>query len=343
MCSPWWRRWGEPGTPGGGEGGAAGAVRGLRAVDGGLREPRTCPRDIIYGHDLFLEDEQARVVEDLQAHKPGLVWVALPCTKWSPWQRLNYAGRKQMLRCEKQKQRKLIRFSVEVAKMQLALGGMVVFEHPRWSDMWADPSFRDITEHPAMIPVDCDMCRFNLRARSDGGLHFKPTRLLCSNSVLADRLARPCTRDHPHTEVSGQNTRAAGAYTREFAMAVARGYEEAIRRSIWTAYAAEDVAVPEYDFDEEELLPAEVEDVELEEASAITFPAGVSKTLARALRRVHQNLGHPRREDLVRHLRLAGLQTRRQSGTPALLPDLPQACEAGPTATRSGGSAPGFQ
>ena len=64
------------------------------------------------------------------------------------------------------------------------------------------------------------------------------------------------------------------------------------------------VAVPEYDFDEEELLPAEVEppadDAEPEGAGAGVEP------LARALRRAHQNLGHPRREDLVRHLRVAG-------------------------------------
>ena len=122
------------------------------------------PRDIIYGHDLFLEEEQERVIEDLEMHKPGLLWVALPCTKWSPWQRINYAGRKQALRRERQKQRKLIRFSVEAAKLQLEHGGMVVFEHPRWSDMWVDPSFRELYDHPLMIPVDCDMCCYNLRA-----------------------------------------------------------------------------------------------------------------------------------------------------------------------------------
>ena len=41
-------------------------------------------------------------------------------------------------------------------------------------------------------------------------------------------------------------------------------------------------------------------------ASGITFDKKVPRNVATALRRLHQNLGHPRQEDLLRHLRLAG-------------------------------------
>ena len=44
------------------------------------------------------------------------------------------------------------------------------------------------------------------------------------------------------------------------------------------------------------------------DGSTITFEAGVSPIIQSSLRRLHQNLGHPRREDLVRHLRLAGCE-----------------------------------
>ncbi|CAE7255000.1 RE2 [Symbiodinium sp. CCMP2592] len=43
-----------------------------------------------------------------------------------------------------------------------------------------------------------------------------------------------------------------------------------------------------------------------EGAAGITFDKKVPKDVAAALRRLHQNLGHPAREDLVRHLHLAG-------------------------------------
>ena len=41
-------------------------------------------------------------------------------------------------------------------------------------------------------------------------------------------------------------------------------------------------------------------------ATGISFSDDVPRTVATALRRLHQNLGHPRQEDLLRHLRLAG-------------------------------------
>ncbi|CAE7261332.1 unnamed protein product [Symbiodinium sp. CCMP2592] len=41
-------------------------------------------------------------------------------------------------------------------------------------------------------------------------------------------------------------------------------------------------------------------------AGGITFGEGTPGTVATAFRRLHQNLGHPRQEDLLRHLRLAG-------------------------------------
>ena len=44
------------------------------------------------------------------------------------------------------------------------------------------------------------------------------------------------------------------------------------------------------------------------DGSGITFETGVPKIVQASLRRLHQNLGHPRAEDLCRHLRLAGCE-----------------------------------
>ena len=80
------------------------------------------PRDILLGHDLLQEDAQEDVRHDILQGRPHLVWIALPCTKWSSWQRLNYHGRKQHLRRERMKQRRLVRFAVEVAFTQRCAG-----------------------------------------------------------------------------------------------------------------------------------------------------------------------------------------------------------------------------
>ena len=263
------------------------------------------PRDILYGHDLFDEEQQNSVFQDIAEHQPRLLWIALPCTKWCAWQHINYHGRKQALRRERQKQRRLIRFAKNAAYQQLSEGGMVVFEHPRTSEMWDDPCFLDLVHHPLMVQVDCDLCQYNLRSKRTGELHLKPTRLLCSDVQFAEAMHRKCPGGHTHAPVAGGDTRAAGMYTKEFARAVTRAYERAIAGSVWSSYVVDagTVQVP-YEFDDEELVPDE--GVEPQGAEAISFDASVPKNIARVLRRVHQNLGHPRREDLVRHLRLAG-------------------------------------
>ena len=52
-----------------------------------------------------------------------------------------------------------------------------------------------------------------------------------------------------------------------------------------------------------------MEEHHVENPTGITFPDHVNKAVAQSLRRLHQNLGHPRREDLARHLRLAGAKS----------------------------------
>ena len=288
------------------------------------------PRDIRYGHDLFRLDQQNAVIDDLEKHRPKLVWIALPCTMWSPWQNINYFWRKEELRRLRRKQRKLVRFAVYVARLQLALGGDVVFEHPKGSAMWKDPSMAPIREDPRCFPVTLDMCRFNLRARSDNGLMRKPTTLLMSSEEIEDAVKLHCRGGHQHTPTAGVNTKPAGEYTREFCRRVVAGYKNLLKKFPHEAYPAEAVDGDDY---EPSIAPEDGHDYQgelgrrevgpgveeygrrgpedegehrVENPTGITFPDHVNKAVAQSLRRLHQNLGHPRREDLARHLRLAG-------------------------------------
>ena len=130
------------------------------------------PRDLKFGHDISKLDVQEQILRDIEYYKPKLLWVALPCTKWSPWQRINYAGRENQLKAERRKARKLVRFAARAAVVQLANGGDIGFEHPHGSDMWEDGALDPILANPEVISVSLDMCQFNLRAKSDGGLGY---------------------------------------------------------------------------------------------------------------------------------------------------------------------------
>ena len=157
------------------------------------------PRDIIYGPNMFDQAQQREVFYDIEQLRPKLLWVALPCTKWSPWQRLNYAQRRQQLRRERSRQRKLVRFAADCAWKQLELGNEVIFEHPKSSDMWVEPLLQDFMEPELGIHWgQVDMCRYNMRAVSDGGYLKKPTTLMCSDYRMIQELQRTC-EGGPHT------------------------------------------------------------------------------------------------------------------------------------------------
>eukprot|EP00435_Cladocopium_sp_Y103_P030110 s1767_g7.t1 len=268
------------------------------------------PRDILMGHDLFDPLQQGEVMRDIGESRPRLLWVALPCTKWSPWQRLNYAHRKQELRRARQKQRKLVKFAVDCAWKQLENGGEVAFEHPRESDLWEDDSMRTLLEASFMMGTDIDMCRYNLRAITDGGRLRKPTRILASNHVLLDRLRLQCHGGHEHTPTEGRNTRHAGIYTKEFCQAVVEGFAK-YRGNMWN-YTGDDYegntwhAYAAANYKEEKGVKSEPGEEGKVNTTGIHFPEHVPHTLAKALRRVHQNLGHPSNADLARHLKLSG-------------------------------------
>jgi hypothetical protein len=200
---------------------------------------------------------------------------------------------------------------VECAWQQIAAGNEVIFEHPKYSELWTDPSMQSLVDSNFMAFSNVDMRRYNLRAVTDGGRLRKPTKIMASNPALLDQLRRTCPGGHEHTPTEGQNTKPAGVYTKEFCKAVLAGYVkfrknlwnfagENYEGNTWAAYAVQDG---------HDGAGGDQGDGAAENKGSITgitLPGHVPATLAKALRRIHQNLGHPSNADLARHLKLAG-------------------------------------
>ena len=261
------------------------------------------PRDILLGHDLRLREEQESVLGDIQARRPRLLRVGFPCTKWSPWQRLNYVDRGQELRRERRRQRELVRFAVQCAELQLELGGDIVFEHPKYSDMWGDQAMRPMMTNYWTYVVELDMCRYGLRAKSNGGLHRKPTSLLVSGPNYGKWLGRTCKGGHEHTPTAGQDTKAAGVYSQAFCRAVVKAFADKSGNGVWDSYPAHVKTPKPRAVPATELHPGEVHGEDLDD---IEVDIGVPRHQALALKRLDQNVGHPSNVDLARHLKLAG-------------------------------------
>ena len=263
------------------------------------------PRDILLGHNLFDPLQQETVFNDINYKKPKLLWVALPCTKWSQWQRLNYAQRRQALRRARAEQRRLIHFAVECAWNQIANGNEVMFEHPKYSELWTDRSMESFMDNDFVVTSDLDMCRYDLRAVTDGGRLRKPTKIASTDPKLLKGLRRTCAGGHEHTPTEGRNTKPAGAYTKTFCRAVIEGYQN-MSSSVWAPPCSHDAAHPTWEALAAQEAVGDDQEVPEPKLTSIEFPAHVPVHLAKALRRVHQNLGHPANHDLARHLKLSG-------------------------------------
>ena len=98
------------------------------------------PRDILFGHDLRDKVVQEEVLHDIRSYRPGLLWVAPPCTLWCGFSKLNHSP--QQLRRLRQKEMALLRFVDSAIKLQKELGGLIAVENPETATYGALKSSR---------------------------------------------------------------------------------------------------------------------------------------------------------------------------------------------------------
>jgi hypothetical protein len=258
-----------------------------------------CPRDLLMGHDFRRREVQQEILSDIHEHRPGMVWLAPPCTLWGNFSHLNYD--KQTLRRLRRKEMDLIKFADEVMDLQVALGGQFVLENPRGSDLWRTPTLQSWISPQRAHLAKVDLCSYGMRSIGDDFPLLKPISLLCSDEMFAHNIAQLCAGDHEHLPIQGKNTAHSAVYPTAFANAVVRAYSKSQTFVAFpTAAASASKDSGGYILDGEEVPD------ESYGAKAISFRGKVNPTIASTLKRIHQNLGHPPNRELVRHLKIGG-------------------------------------
>ena len=251
------------------------------------------PRDLLFGDDIRDPMVQEEILREIDELRPWLVWLAPPCTLWCPFSNLNYS--KQRLRALRAKDRAFLRFARKVVLRQRANGGHVALENPLRSAIWREQVLNEWMEEDDCFIVDLEMCAYGMKSKDGQEFLRKPLRLLVSDFAFVEEMAALCPGTHDHRRIQGVETSHSAAYPRAFANAVVDVME---RLMVNTAYVGETGG---------EIVPVE-EHAEEESAGAraISFKGAVSGKVAGALKRLHQNLGHPPNRELAKHLRLSG-------------------------------------
>ena len=261
------------------------------------------PRDLVFGHDLRKKHVQEEVIQDMKYYKPGMVWMAPPCTVWCGFSRLNYSP--QELRRRRLKEKEILRFVKKVASLQGELGGIVVIENPRTSDIWRTGQFQELIVNHEMSFADVDLCSYGMRSKSGEEILKKPISLLTNSEHFAELVEKKCPANHSHRVIQGGETAHSAAYP-ALAPAVFHAYDRAKHNQVKEVFAAEAGAFssqPSQPQGKEEEDPAEEVTYG---AQAISFKGKVNPEVAAVLKKVHQNLGHPPNKELVKHLKIAG-------------------------------------
>ena len=262
----------------------------------GEGEDRSCPREpqdeekptlyLIGGPPDYKEAAAENGVQTLAAHAvidenrlagwdpeaaaiagPDLMWAELPFGPWTPRRGRSYKQHKEKMKSE----RRLLRQVLEALENQAACGKGAVFAHPASSYVWETPSvqkWESLSEHQV--------------------LYYKNAREDTKMKAILSGCAPPPGGDSGELtaeEVFAKALQETGKRKR-------KGYHEA-----W-AVEAEPPNIDEEPGDEPELREAG--------AKCITFDQRVPKAVQGALRKLHQNLGHPPNSELARHIRLSG-------------------------------------
>lgn len=164
----------------------------------------------------------------------------------------------------------LLRFALDLAKLQKSEGRHFVLENPIPSKAWTLPEMEQALLDLESFEALFDQCRLGL-CDDQGNPHKKPTKFCTSSEEIAQAFdGLRCLKDHVHRPVLGGSriTSAAGIYPRGLAKALVSGIEAQFVKEFKTPQEVlmmDDGPQPElpgvtkadHSESEEELVPAE--------------------------------------------------------------------------------------
>ena len=164
---------------------------------------------------------------------PDIVWIAPPCTLWSPLQTWNKdLGALEVLWTRRSyDHRTNLSMTRRLYRGQMKRKKIGVVEHPWTSSAWKTPAFKGLGGHN----VDLDQCAFGSTLPNDEGIDTpiqKRTCLKVTYEELVPLLHRKCPGGHVHQHVvgslpagGGSRAKAAGAYQPGFCAEIAEALD----------------------------------------------------------------------------------------------------------------------
>ena len=160
-----------------------------------------------------------------------LVWISIPCTGGSPWQRINVAKSERarwLVEGHYRLFRALWNNVKKVATYVNKLGGYIAIEWPKLCAYWQEADVLSFVQVQGLQSVYLDGCMFGLvskHGQSMGTPIRKPWRVDTNSPVLCQHLARVCDGSHRHAVCQGKDTKDSEGYTDELVATIHEAFE----------------------------------------------------------------------------------------------------------------------
>ena len=127
--------------------------------------------------------------------KPELLVVCPPRTLFSSLQNLSKNGLPPVRCPEKWEEAPtMLRFGIELWRIQHQAGRVFVFEHPATATSWENSSVKELMRLPGVLLSVMDMCCYGMIAQDKEGVApvRKTTKILTNDPEVADALSPRC-------------------------------------------------------------------------------------------------------------------------------------------------------
>ena len=262
--------------------------------------------DVKQGYDLTDPATQREVDKEIDSLCPQLLVMCPPCTYWGGWDHLNRTYRTPLENARlNRSKRNQVKFCRTQADKQLARGGDIFFEHPWGSEVWDSPEMKPLVDKFGVSRTD--MCSFGLCCPDSQLPIQKATGVLTSSDSIKAVLTR-CPGCSEHRQVAGRLSDGrlisefVAEYTPSFVKSVLDGVLHDPQESNWDANLVE---CPSECLAADD-APSELPSLEPEIPGLDQGDEEAPQSVKRALLRLHNNLGHPSTQDLIRVLRHSG-------------------------------------
>ena len=254
--------------------------------------------DLLNGVDLSIAANRRQVEQDLINDPPDLLILCPPCTHEGGWWHLNqtHLSALEVLQI-KARSRSFIRWCCKLFRMQAGQGRRALFEHPLGSQIWEYDEVRTLLRRH--FSTKLHQCMYGLQLPDSSQFIRKGTRLLLSHEDMLS-LGRTCpgkadAKHVCHDVVKGSASgvpsvsKFAGRYPPQFVHAVL-DFLPVFQSKPCLMVLEDSISEGGWQHVSEVLALSEAHD---------------PKDLKKVIDRLHRNLGHPPKEDLLRILRNA--------------------------------------